>query len=149
MIKGTELRVGNLIEFNHVGDNGKDNWVINPVTPEDIHSFIQDPVGMNECHRIIPVTTDVLIDFGFTRAPDTFYGGWISYPNKHGEQLRIRFNDKGLAYYTANSCAVSLILQGLHELQNLFFALNHQELTKPGDIPFRNTANSQFIKRES
>jgi hypothetical protein len=126
-IKKTELRIGNWIE----AENHNRQKVIIQVDDGFCIDFAQRNNG-----NPLPLTEEWLIKFGFTlNKEDNYY--FIQNPDggihsiKYLEKDEFLNEESGWAYFTEDSdasCHRLCMLNYIHELQNLYFAINKTEL---------------------
>jgi len=126
-MKANELRIGNWIEHNQYPN---DTVIIR----------IEDGKHIDEAIRLnanpLPLTEEWLIKFGFTlNKEDNYY--FIQNPDggihsiKYLEKDEFLNEESGWAYFTDDSdaaCHRLCIINYIHELQNLYFAINKTEL---------------------
>ena len=133
MIAANELRLGNALEYlvEDCVDNSSE-WMLNIVDTADIVDAASNESIFNKYYRPIPLTPEILEKCGFKKelfemsgcevwhVPNTLWRVARSYRDENEYKLwheRISpptWNLKTLKY--------------LHELQNIIFALTHEEL---------------------
>ena len=152
-MKVNELRLGNLVSFNHKWD------IISKV--EEIQqrsvrvSFETQPNLMNgltthpDNYIAIRLTEEWIINFGFEKTKHSH--GYDCYI-KDGFDFDIVSHGRYwvLAIYTDESCTDSLYfahgrLEYVHQLQNLYFALTGEELTIQTKSKLRKMFGKQII----
>jgi hypothetical protein len=132
MIKATELRLGNLIEY-HVFDlvDGTDTWFENYVDIDDMRWISANP--NDGLYRPKALTEELLVRMGFT--PDS-HKICFDHPlpkepeNEHkdlGKTFPTIFFNKRLERWM--DCHTRVCVDNAHELQNLYHALTGEELT--------------------
>ena len=130
MIKATDLRVGNLLEYYIATDNL--GWIISEIDWQDIKQCQENPINFNADNRGIELTEYWLLKFGFEKVFEGKYkrckiilldteiylrpnlDKWFFGFKNYGEDCEI------------NDCYEMVFV---HELQNLIFALTKHELT--------------------
>lgn len=123
-MKATELRHGNLVEYNGImwvvlsitypsprNDNYSDKWLL------ELSNGGIITVTLDECNPI-PLTYEWLERFGWVKSKDRSYF-W------HDSNFTLWFNDNGLFI---ESVGGKLYIKQVHQLQNLYFALTGEEL---------------------
>lgn len=132
-LKATELRVGNIINYDHDGE-------ITPVTVSfigrDSEGFEGYYLGLNNEHGLlatciidydftmpIPLTEEWLLKLGFDGGSIHFdaFRARIKVEIRH-EYCAVRMNRNNTLIWLAN-------INHVHQLQNLYFALTNTELT--------------------
>lgn len=122
MIEPRELRIGNLIAYN-----GRPDQVIH-LTNQHIETFVgpEEPLlADSDSWSPIPLTTEWLERFGFEKYKDYDEGELM----RHGKVLltkkfALRYSDTNDDWYYSTA----IVLQYVHQLQNLYFALTGTEL---------------------
>jgi len=121
-MKANELRIGNLVYYKNKNKT-TERTVINIEVPDLM--FIEDPVKDTK-YSPIPLTEEWLLKFGFKYLSETqmyektgnefdFHisiGNWVEIGQNNYESAILKFN-----------------IQYVHQLQNLYSALNGEELT--------------------
>jgi hypothetical protein len=99
-----------------VGNNIKIDGIVVTIDERTIFDFNHD----KRVKEPIPLTEDILLKCGFK-----FING-LGYRNKYLQSsiLKGNFDTFHWNYY-----GISIYLENLHQLQNLYFALTNQELT--------------------
>jgi hypothetical protein len=106
-MKNTEIRIGNLV---------KRNGLIVTVDEQTFWDMKRYP----EQYEPVTLTEERLIQFGFE-----------VHKFDNGKQNQYRFNDRLIVIRNGFfvDYGSSVCLQHIHQLQNLYFALNNEELT--------------------
>lgn len=92
------------------------NWVLENGSYRQIEADdFYNPQLLNP----IPLTEEILLKCGAKKSDDSFGGYIIYYPNGNG--MRVKNNEW-------SSQHLSVKLEYLHQLQNLYFALTNEEL---------------------
>ena len=113
-MKATELRIGNLVSKSLKSGAGR--TLIAEIGCQDIVRIHDNTGSCN--YTPIPLTEESLKRFGFERvAPRS---GIASSFIRNG--IRIDISNSGNAYYKR------ILIQSVHKLQNLYFALKDEEL---------------------
>ena len=110
MIKATDLRVGNLLNYHTAeGDifPSKMDW-------QDFKWIDEDEKGFNLVHSPIPITEELLINVGAMKIRENSY-------NLNGMQINLT-NGKSIEYVH------QIELEGIHHLQNVFYFIMGKEL---------------------
>jgi len=114
MIKATDLRVGNLVNY-HTAEGyifpSKMDW-------PDFKWIDEDEEGFNLVHSPIPITEELLIKAGAIKIGENSY-------NLHGMLINLT-NDKWIEYVH------QIELEGIHHLQNFFYFTRGKELIFEG-----------------
>jgi hypothetical protein len=114
-MKATELRIGNLVQDRRSEECGMiDIVVLGIIDTMENHSY--EP---------IPLTEEWLIKFGFD---DIEMSIPVAYKTKSG--FRIKEDQRG---YWMQYKYGTVIINHVHQLQNLYFALTGEELTDKND----------------
>ena len=112
MIKKTDLRVGNLLNY-HTAEGGimpiKIYWV-------QFNWIDEDEKGFNLVHSPIPISEELIIKAGGIRL-----GKSVTSYNLHG--MQINFTDGKWIEYVHQ-----IELEGMHHLQNVFYFTRGKEL---------------------
>jgi hypothetical protein len=129
MIKATELRIGNTIQYHLIDNIGPveehvDEWVETNIDWEDLQQVSENEEGFNEWHRPIPLSEEVLMRLGFE----------CSY--KSNMHSVYSLGDGKISYYfwygTGNSylsiVGTKFICNTVHHLQNIVHDLLGHEL---------------------
>jgi hypothetical protein len=127
-MKANELRIGNFFYPDVDGD------AYAKITAKDILELYSDPI--DDYYKALPLTEEWLIKFGFFyNKEDNYY--FIQNPDggihsiKYLEKDEFLKEESGWAYFTEDSdasCHRLCMLNYIHELQNLYFAINKTEL---------------------
>lgn len=117
MIILKELRCGNI--FNYHTAEGE----ILPTTIDwqDMKWLTEDPKGFNLVHSPVPLTDDIMLQFGFQLFP----WGWVK-QSKNNFEVRINLTSFGFGYDVEGNYPVNVAY--LHRLQNLYFDLTGENL---------------------
>lgn len=126
-MKENQLRIGNFIDEHNdefliiTGINEGDVYFI---SSQIINPGIALPVK-NKIERIkpIPLTEEWLLKFGFIEDED----GWHHDGSGYHFGLRKIYGE--FVYFHSNGTPCSQDINQVHKLQNLFFAINGEELT--------------------
>jgi hypothetical protein len=120
-IEAKDLRHGNILKFTSERLT-QDRSVVQAM---DIAWAQNDPKQFNEIWKVIPLTEQWLLDFGFIEN-DTREDFWISSERNH--LVYIYFEKKrdcfAMIYNGSQFCELKFV----HQLQNLVFALTNEEL---------------------
>lgn len=121
-LTANELRIGNYVGYGalHTGIGGYDHYTVKEIT-ENCAFFRESKVG--EYHKDIapiPLTEEWLVKFGFEVRP----WGWV-YLNSNYLGFRLTLNK----YRYEISGEKGPVMESVHQLQNLYFALTGEELT--------------------
>lgn len=121
-IKSNELRIGNILNYDTKEVEGVVPTIIDCETPE----------AFNEFHSHIPLSEEWLLKFGFKLSDDEIgYREWTH----DGDDILVIRNDGGFddyknqSFYFEYDLFKSVVIQYVHQLQSLFFALTGEELT--------------------
>ena len=126
MIKPNELRVGNKLHY-FIGEEGVE-WEVTTVDWQDIQWCSEDEEGFNKGHRPIRLTTEWLINFGYTKRESSVCNHWWNGLNNitHDWLVDItEMHDNGQFFYRN----AKHVIKHVHQLQNLYFSLTGEELT--------------------
>ncbi len=137
VIKGQELRIGNLANYN---GNNNEIGIVSEIFKNDLTKVAPYKIGIN--HRVdiyydidklkpIPLTEEWLLKFGFIiryfNEDKTKPLFWKVEQNRH---IDIYFEPVISAFaFKINSIQYSAPIKSVHQLQNLYFALTGSELT--------------------
>jgi hypothetical protein len=130
MIKATDLRVGNLLNYHTAeGDilPSKMDW-------QDFKWIDEDEKGFNLVHSPIPITEELLIKAGF-RLYETGYFCLDILGEKFYFTIGAKYDKTPKIIMDNGKDALSYTLkhiQHLHQLQNLYHALTGEELIFEG-----------------
>lgn len=127
-IRESELRIGNLVDFNGVK---KINGMLYSQTQEEMNVFFcSEKYGrrLSECAPI-PLTEDWLLRFGFEKSDRGFF--------REEKPYELQWGDLGdgpeLVILSPDGCThghtIYFPCKYVHQLQNLLFSLTGQELT--------------------
>ena len=127
-MKSNELRIG-----NHVWDDYSGEMIVSGIclTPEtvDLCKTFKLPRGRYSINNIqpIPLTEEWLVKFEFHKAkmPFTFLDGWAK--SSDGYFIGLTENERGYRFANPH---FDLVIEYVHQLQNLYFALTGEELKK-------------------
>ena len=116
-MKATELRIGNLVNY----DTAEGDVFTNVIDWQDLKWLSEDEQGFNLVHNPIPLTEEWLLKFAFESDEIEWWNGILS----------IGICKEGLRYLPTEKInfRVGIVLQYVHQLQNLYFALTNEELT--------------------
>jgi len=128
MIKINDLRTGNILSYKT--DEGD---MYAPIDWQDLKWLTENSVNFNLAHSAIPLTQDILFNFGFVfndakGIHNRYIKSWGAFYFELLEQgkqnlYHLRFSNG------KNSQQVGLgLFSTLHELQNTFFAITGEEL---------------------
>ena len=117
MLSATELRIGNLVNY----DTAEGDILPNIIDWQDLKWLSEDEKGFNLVHNPIPLTEEWLLKFGAT----TFDGNFII------ERFRLIYKPNYKYYYVVDkySNVYYSKVEFVHEWQNLFHSMNGKELT--------------------
>lgn len=130
VIKGQELRVGNLVYFN---GNHKEIGVVSEIMKNDLNKVAPYKIGIN--HRVdiyydidklkpIPLTEKWLLTNDFKKHDR------INGTDYHLHPLVIMFKNKDIWMIQVQLQTIDKsVLNYVHQLQNLYFSLTGRELT--------------------
>lgn len=118
-MEANELRIGNFVYFKHCDYDKTIPRIINYTCKPNLVGLEKVSVNRIEYNNIEPIqlTEDWLINLGFEKIREYF---------TIDNELDIFVNESG--FYTHINCG-NIILSSVHQLQNLYFALNNKELT--------------------
>ena len=136
MIK-TDLMLKNVVEYPGWNKDGTSGFfMVRDLFWEDDKIALTDGVIQLPCCRLeyikpVPISKEWLMKFGFTVSPAA-NSTYISIPKLKGE---IHFEDfrGGLVciLYCSTGSFIPENIEYVHQLQNLFHSLTHEELTVP------------------
>jgi hypothetical protein len=114
-MKANELRIGNIVSMHRYIGN---YWSWTFISHEDIYSIA---CGNEKNYNPIPLTEEWLLKFGAKElnAKRDVLKEFVL------KTVRIEMSNSGNFYYKNSK----LILESVHQLQNLYFALTGKELT--------------------
>ena len=116
-MNANELRIGNLVYYCL-----KDEKYINKIGGIDIYS-IEDNEEYQESHEPIPLTEEWLLKFGFVRIDSNYEKEWLLlHKNIKTGTVDFLLNEPHTGKYKVT------VLEYVHQLQNLYFALTGEEL---------------------
>ena len=124
-MKATELRIGNFCQDNVT----KTTIKVVELTNECITTYVIDrskfPLKDGWKLQPIPLTEEWLLKFGFNGECESFHmeGITIEEVSDGGKWVVYMFDE-----YHAVECSLAIV-QHVHQLQNLYFALTNEELT--------------------
>jgi hypothetical protein len=112
MLSATELRIGNYIDYTTEREI---------VTMQTTYEYIRLIHNGNKNFKPIKLTEEWLLKFGFESDEIEWWNGILS----------IGICKEGLRYLPTEqiNVRVGIVLQHVHQLQNLYFALTNEELT--------------------
>ena len=112
MLSATELRIGNYIDYTTEREI---------VTMQTTYEYIRLIHNGNKNFKPIPLNEEWLLNFGFESDEIEWWNGILS----------IGICKEGLRYLPTEqiNVRVGIVLQHVHQLQNLYFALTNEELT--------------------
>ena len=122
MIQAAQFRIGNLVEYRITDkfDDRKEWWEVSEIDADDIH-WLSKVDTEDEDFRPIPLTEEWLLKFGFVK----------KLSNYELENFRFHVNKPsnydGFLFCEGYSVITDKI-HFVHQLQNLYFALNNKEL---------------------
>ena len=139
MIQANDLRIGNYIDY--AGEIVQVDGVRPPILKEkEYRVYFKDGRAKSDFLNYIPITEEWLLKFGFK--PDSYSGsqGSISCYRKKindfiGAYKHIELIGEcsiSVFYFQCNTKGVwnsGVVVESIHELQNLFFVLTGEELT--------------------
>lgn len=119
MIKVNELRIGNILNYT----TAENDIILTDLEWQDIQWISEDEEGFNLANKPIKLTEDWLLYFGFS-GKDNF----TDY-NLQTDNLKFYYgnNDLTIAEFEFGH-AISVKIEYVHQLQNIYFALTRQEL---------------------
>lgn len=138
-----ELSIGNKVKVDISNDAGI--YTITSIPGWDHVPCVLSPmVTINRCpsenvaiERIKPVKLTVALlteQYGFTKAEDR-YGGYASPMNTNGQGIRLILAKGNKWFFNLNMYS-SVVLRGLHHLQNLYMNLYNIELKSIEGLDF-------------
>jgi capsid portal protein len=122
MIDPKELRLGNFIRFNEKFPDDPELELDNegPMNEDDFNHMLIDSEFRKNAEAI-PLTEEWLKRFGFKRQNNAWNG-----PHKNDFSL---WNPPGEYGISLNDTIMCPVIEYVHQLQNLYFALTGEELT--------------------
>jgi hypothetical protein len=115
-MKATELRIGNLVKGKEINVY----WTVEAIDTHSIFSY--GKWRSLDAFEPIPLTEDFLLKFGFYRH--------IKLSNHNGWLLNGWFiNSKNYDFMVLGSSVVLAKINHVHQLQNIYHALEGEELT--------------------
>ena len=129
-MKANELRIGNLVYFNHCDYDIFTPMKINYTQNPNLLGLEMVTVNRIEYNNIkpIPLTNEYLFKLGFEKISgwdDQVYYREKDWRKKGYSFFELQLNNKGFIFTDFNN----IIIESVHQLQNLFFALTNNELT--------------------
>ena len=131
-MKATELRIGNLVNY----DTAEGDVLLNIIDWQDLKWLSEDEPSFNLVHNPIPLTEEWLLKFGFDKHGE--FGEYYRIFNKgliidiedtdNEFIVWVRIGDDILEPLLKVGYPIAYI-QYVHQLQNLYFALTNEELT--------------------
>lgn len=129
MISANELRIGNLINLT---DGDLSNQIYEDLSMYKVTAdhITADHIAMcqyfnydfNKFHKPIPITDEWILKCGF----EIYYGQIIYKVYRLGLRFISEYDGK---YYMQLGTGMNIEIKYVHQLQNLYFALTHTELT--------------------
>ena len=124
MIDAKELRFGNLVNEEVLGDCKVSGilketvWVeVKNIKSNGSHNLREFHINI-ECLKPIPLTEEWLFKFGFSKNENR---------NVFENQVMLIYKQDGFFWFDLISD--SIFIENVHQLQNLYHALNNEELT--------------------
>lgn len=124
MIKANELRIGNLIRWAH-----EEGYTLKNVTPDilkSLYDYEEDPdderFSRGLFYKPIPLTSEILLKYGFKIVGNRWK---FVHPVYGFSCITVGINTSKVFYVHLKK---RIYIDYLHELQNLYFALNRKEL---------------------
>ena len=116
MIQLQELRIGNIINYT----TAENDILPTTIDWQDLKWISEDQKGFNLVHDPIELTKEWLLNFGFKKN----LSSWTNWERPDlTKEVRIRIQGKYLFYN-------GRIINSVHQVQNLYFALTGKELKK-------------------
>lgn len=128
MIKLNELRTGNLLNY----DTSEGETLPTKIDWQDLKWLDEDPKGFNLVHTPIPLTEELIKDFGFanSKTQDKFF--------TKDNTVGISTADDKFRFIQGNFVCQLVLrdLKYIHELQNIYYSLYGTELlyTQAGGV---------------
>lgn len=120
MLKASDLRTGNLLEYYISADNF--DWEIFTIDWQDIRECEEHNESFNSTHRGVNITANLLLNLGFIKKNNT-----PSIELYIKEDFIVRFDPQDKFQFYINGKCINI--DYVHQLQNLYFALTKNELT--------------------
>ena len=124
-MKAEELRIGNWFSEDFHVDESKQTYA--QITAEDILDLYDDP--LDDFYQPIPITEEWLLRFGFYyQSSDKNY----VVKSKQENNNSIKKIDGDWCYnndYSDAACYFVTDIKYVHQLQNMYYVLNEEELT--------------------
>jgi hypothetical protein len=115
MIQPNEIRIGNILNYT----TDEDGLFTTTIDWQDIKYCIEKNKDFNRHHSPIPLTEEVLLKCGFAEKTNKVYP---TFSKNELDLVSIRGE-----YFRAKP-PIDVEIKSLHQLQNLFFALEGKEL---------------------
>jgi hypothetical protein len=124
-LKARELRIGNWLRFDNMISEPY-NYQVSPRMFRQMGYDISDNLELkiNNYHKPIPITEDILLKCGFRKDEDISYRWYFDF----GWAVIIAYDLDDNCVRIGDSWDFSKLIY-VHELQNLIFALTKTELT--------------------
>jgi hypothetical protein len=116
-MKASELRIGNWFKEDIL------EQTFAQITAEQILDFYDDP--LDDFYKPIPLTKEWLLKFEFKKKHSNYIieaGDYFHSVKKDGEEWIYSYDESDACCYELRS------IKYVHQLQNLYFALNDKEL---------------------
>lgn len=125
MIQANELRCGNLLDYLIVDkfDERKEWYENATIDHEDIRLCQESPEYFNKLSKPIPLTEEWLLKFGFERMPTN------SKYDYRLDNFHLNVDPDLENGYWVEGLGLMRSFQYVNQLQNLYFAINGEELT--------------------
>jgi hypothetical protein len=117
-MKATELRIGNLVNY----DTAEGDVLPNVIDWQDLKWLSEDEQGFNLVHNPIPLTEEWFLNLRFI----SFKRGHLYYENNG---FCILYAYGKFHYSPSQSITIGREIKYIHELQNWCFLLTGEELT--------------------
>lgn len=113
MINKIDLRIGNYVNSKLLGSNHK----ITGLLPNVFYTDLQSSYSEYEDWQPIQLTEEILLKCGYSESD-----------LENGKILVVGESFDNVIGYTIRSLSSSIVVKTVHQLQNLFYALNNKEL---------------------
>jgi hypothetical protein len=127
MLSANELRIGNLVNYYDVDEQGE---LLNIIDWQDLKWLSENEKSFNAVHKPIPLTKEWLLKFGFEDKQNCFN---LSKREKLGHDFGdfavSKYDDTQMKVWRGDRYIGVCHIQYVHQLQNLYFALTNEELT--------------------